>query len=223
VDRPTPDLEAPGRQHIGRRLFLGLVGAGAVVAAGGGRLLGAVGQLGPLKSLVPQDGFYFYTVSSTQPSFDGRNWDLRIEGLVNKPLTLRFSELLALPQQDQVHDYMCVTGWKVSHVRWQGPLISQLIDLAEPRPEARAVSFDSADGVYVDSLTLAEARRPEVLLAHRINGAPLSSDRGAALRLVIPFMFGYKGVKWVSRIRLTGDQEIGYWERRGYDVNAYLK
>jgi DMSO/TMAO reductase YedYZ molybdopterin-dependent catalytic subunit len=108
-------------------------------------------------------------------------------------------------------------------VRWQGPLVSTLIDLARPMPGATAVSFDSADGVYTDSLTIAEARRPDVMLAHRKNGAPLEQDRGAALRLVVPFMFGYKGTKWVNRIRLTDKQEIGYWEQRGYDVNAYLK
>ncbi|MFN2465186.1 MAG: molybdopterin-dependent oxidoreductase [Candidatus Dormibacteria bacterium] len=223
MDHPLPAPEQPGRQHVGRRLFLGAVAAGAVVAAGGGKLLGNLGQLGPLKAFIPQDGFYFYTVANSEPVFDGRNWQLRVEGLVENPITLSFQDLLGLPQADQVHDYMCVTGWKVDKVRWQGPLVSQLLDLARPSATARAVSFDSADGIYVDSLTLEEARRPDVLLAHRINGAPLSQDRGAALRLVIPFMFGYKGVKWVSRIRVTGGQETGYWEQRGYDINAYLK
>ena len=223
MDPRRLDSEEPGRQHIGRRLFLGLLGAGAVVAAGGGKLLGNLGQLGPLKTFIPQDGFYFYTVANGQPAFDGKNWDLRIEGLVDNPMTLKFADLVALAQSDQVHDYMCVTGWKVAHARWQGPLVSTLIDLAKPRASARAVSFDSADGIYIDSLTMAEARRPEVMLAHRLNGAPLTADRGAALRLVVPFMFGYKGTKWVSRIRLTDQQETGYWEQRGYDINAYLK
>jgi DMSO/TMAO reductase YedYZ molybdopterin-dependent catalytic subunit len=223
VDHDLPSPQAPGRQHIGRRLFLGTLAAGAVVAAGGGKLLGGLGQLGPLKAFIPQDGFYFYTVANGEPTFDGRNWQLRIEGLVDNPVTLSFQDLLGLAQSDQVHDYMCVTGWKVDHVRWQGPLVSTLLDIARPKAAATSVSFDSADGIYVDSLALAEARRPEVLLAHSINGARLGQDRGAALRLVIPFMFGYKGVKWVSRIRLTDKQEIGYWEQRGYDVNAYLK
>jgi DMSO/TMAO reductase YedYZ molybdopterin-dependent catalytic subunit len=223
VDPNLPAPEQPGRQHVGRRLFLGMLAAGGVVAAGGGKLLGAAGQFGPLRSFVPQDGFYFYTVANGEPAFDGKNWDLRIEGLVENPLTLSFRDLLGLTQSNQIHDYMCVTGWKVAHVRWQGPLVSTLLDLAKPTPAANSVSFDSADGIYVDSLTLDEARRPEVLVAHSINGARLSQDRGAALRLVIPYMFGYKGVKWVSRIRLTDKQEIGYWEQRGYDVNAYLK
>ncbi|GAC1327580.1 MAG: hypothetical protein NVSMB17_01820 [Candidatus Dormibacteria bacterium] len=221
---PQPlDMQQPGRQHIGRRMFLGLLAAGGVAAAGGGKIIGGLGQLGPFKSILPQDGFYYYTVSSSVPRFDGAHWELTIDGLVENPLTLKFADLLKLEQADQVHDYMCVTGWKVDKQRWQGPLVSTLLDLARPSSAAHSVSFDSGDGVYVDSLSLEEARRPEVILAHRLNGAPLSQDRGAALRLVVPFMFGYKGVKWVSRMRVTGAQETGYWEKRGYDVDAYLK
>jgi DMSO/TMAO reductase YedYZ molybdopterin-dependent catalytic subunit len=216
-------MAAPGERRVGRRVFVALLAAGGGVIAGGAQLFSSLGQLPVLKTFIPKDGFYFYTVSASEPQFDGKSWDLRIEGLVGNPMTLSFKELSALPQEDQTHDYMCVTGWSVKHVRWQGPLVSRLIDLAGPKPEATAVSFDSADGVYTDSLTLAEARRPEVLLAHSLNGAPLEQDRGAALRLVVPYMFGYKGVKWVSRIRLTASQETGYWEQRGYDINAYLK
>ena len=212
----------PGDRHIGRRLFIAMVGAGAVVAAGGARVLGSLGDLSLLKGFVPKDGFYFYTVSAMEPAFDGKRWPLRIEGLVENPVTIEFADLLQLTQSDQVHDYMCVTGWQVKACRWNGPLVSTLLDLARPMAGAKAVSFDSADGVYTDSLTLEEARRPEVLLAHHLNGKPLEQDRGAALRLVVPFMFGYKGTKWVNRIRLTATQETGYWEQRGYDVDAYL-
>lgn len=223
VKSPGLDMAAPGQQRVGRRIFLGLLAGGAVVAAGGAQAFGALGRLPVIKGFIPQDGFYYYTVSSTEPTFDGTNWPLRIEGLVENPITITFHDLLALAQSSQLHDYMCVTGWAVPKVRWEGPLLSTLLDLARPMRGATAVSFDSADGVYTDSLTLAEARRPEVLLAHRKDGVPLAQDRGAALRLVVPFMFGYKGTKWVNRIRLTATQEIGYWEQRGYDVNAYLK
>jgi DMSO/TMAO reductase YedYZ molybdopterin-dependent catalytic subunit len=221
----TPDLDmaAPGERRIGRRLFVAILAAGGGVIAGGSRVFSSLGNLPVLKGFIPKDGFYFYTVSTSEPAFDGRNWDLRIDGMVRNPMTVSFQELSALPQSDQTHDYMCVTGWSVKSVRWQGPLVSTLIDLAGVLPGATAVSFDSADGVYTDSLTMDEARRPEVLLAHTLNGSPLEQDRGAALRLVVPFMFGYKGTKWVSRIRLTAQQEVGYWEQRGYDVDAYLK
>jgi DMSO/TMAO reductase YedYZ molybdopterin-dependent catalytic subunit len=200
-----------------------MVVAGGAVAAGGAQVLSAIGSLPLFRGLVPEDGFYYYTVSANEPAFDGHNWPLRIEGLVESPLTIAFADLMSLTQSTQTHDYMCVTGWKVNAVRWTGPLVSTLLGLARPLPTAHAVSFDSADGVYTDSLSLAEARRPEVLLAHHLNGAPLARDRGAALRLVVPFMFGYKGTKWVNRIRLTAEQEVGYWEQRGYDVDAYLK
>jgi DMSO/TMAO reductase YedYZ molybdopterin-dependent catalytic subunit len=227
MDGRRPESEAPelqpGERRIGRRMFLALTAAGGAALALGGQGLDGLGRLPILRGLMPEGGWFFYTVSDVEPAFDGRSWDLRIEGLVENPTTLTFTELLALRQSKQVHDYHCVTGWSVSQVHWEGPLVSTLLDLVRPRPEATAVSFDSADGVYVDSLSFREARRPEVLLAHHLNGAPLPQDRGAALRLVVPFMYGYKGVKWVSRIRLTATQEVGYWEQRGYDVDAYLQ
>jgi DMSO/TMAO reductase YedYZ molybdopterin-dependent catalytic subunit len=223
VNAAPPRGLDPSQRHVGRRLFIAMVAAGAAVAAGGEQLFTSMSRLPVFRGIFPQDGFYFYTVSATEPAFDGASWPLRIEGLVDHPLTIPFDELLQVAQSDQTHDYMCVTGWQVKKVRWQGPLVSTLLDMARPHAEAKAVSFDSADGVYTDSLTMAEARRPEVLLAHRLGGQPLAHDRGAALRLVVPFMFGYKGTKWVNRIRVTAEQEVGYWEQRGYDVNAYLK
>ena len=153
-------MAAPGQRRVGRRIFLAILAGGGVVAAGGAQAFGALGKLPVIKSFVPQDGFYFYTVSSTEPSFDGTNWPLRIEGLVENPMTITFHSLLGLAQSDQVHDYMCVTGWSVPKVRWQGPLVSTLLDLAKPLRPATAVSFDSADGVYTDSLAPEDSGSP---------------------------------------------------------------
>lgn len=212
----------PGQRRVGRRLFLAMIAGGAGVLAGGAHLMEGLGNIPLLRGFIPSDGFYFYTVSTVEPSFDGHHWDLRVEGMVDRPLTISYADLVALDQSTQVHDYHCVTGWSVKSVRWTGPLVSTILGMAGVKAGATSVSFDSADGVYVDSLTLAEAMRPEVQLAHHINGKPMPADRGGPLRLVIPFMYGYKGTKWVSRIRVTGHQEIGYWEQRGYDVDAYL-
>src|SRR5258708_37452170 len=143
-------MQAPGQRRIGRRIFLALLAGGGVVAAGGAQAFGALGKLPVIKGFVPQDGFYYYTVSSDEPTFDGKSWPLRIEGLVENPVTLTFHDLMALAQSDQVHDYMCVTGWSVRKVRWQGPLVSTLLDIARPLPSATAVSLGSADRGYTD-------------------------------------------------------------------------
>jgi DMSO/TMAO reductase YedYZ molybdopterin-dependent catalytic subunit len=63
---------------------------------------------------------------------------------------------------------------------------------------------------------------PDVLLAYEMDGEPLARPHGAPLRLVIPDMYGYKNVKWVRRIELAPTVEAGYWERNGYDTNAWV-
>src|SRR5258708_24883653 len=113
-------MQGPGQRRIGRRMFVALLARGGVVAAGGAEAFGAIGRLPVIKGFVPQDGFYYYTVASDEPAFDGKNWPLRIEGLVENPVTVTFHELIALAQSDPVHDYMCVTRWSVAKVRSPG-------------------------------------------------------------------------------------------------------
>jgi DMSO/TMAO reductase YedYZ molybdopterin-dependent catalytic subunit len=74
----------------------------------------------------------------------------------------------------------------------------------------------------MDSLSIQEALEPETMLAYRLNGKDLLSENGFPLRLVIPRMYGYKGVKWVERIVFTEKQEVGYWEQRGYSVDGSI-
>jgi DMSO/TMAO reductase YedYZ molybdopterin-dependent catalytic subunit len=115
-----------------------------------------------------------------------------------------------------------VTGWTVHGVRWSGVRFHDLLAAVRPRPEARALKFVSAERPYVDSLSLGQALLPDTLLALRLDGAPLSRPHGAPARVVIPRMFGYKGVKWLARIELVADQPEGYWEHLGYDQDAWV-
>jgi DMSO/TMAO reductase YedYZ molybdopterin-dependent catalytic subunit len=75
---------------------------------------------------------------------------------------------------------------------------------------------------YQDSLTLDQALVPDVMLAYELDGKPLSRAHGAPARVVIPEMYGYKGVKWLSRMELVDRQPTGYWEGLGYDQNAWV-
>jgi DMSO/TMAO reductase YedYZ molybdopterin-dependent catalytic subunit len=115
-----------------------------------------------------------------------------------------------------------VTGWTVDGVRWSGVRFAHLLDLVEPLPQARAVRFVSLEVPYDDSLTLDQARLPDVMLALDMDGAPLTRPHGSPVRMVIPEMYGYKGVKWLTRIELVDHQPTGYWEELGYDQNAWV-
>src|SRR5205085_11336075 len=107
-------------------------------------------------------------------------------------------------------------------VRWAGVRFRDLLALAEPLPSARAIRFVSAEEPYTDSLTLEQAELHDVLLAYELDGKPLSRPHGAPARVVIPEMYGYKGVKWLGRIELVAKQPTGYWEGLGYDQNAWV-
>ena len=174
-----------------------------------------------VRAIVPS-GWRIYTVAATMPVFNRRTWRLKIDGLVERPLTLSYDELRALPRAEQVSDFHCVTGWSVKNVRWSGVRFADLLREAGPLPEAKALTFVSAERPYVDSLTLEEAELKDVMLAYEMDGKPLPRPHGAPARVVIPEMYGYKNVKWVERIIVADRPLDGYWEVRGYDRNAWV-
>jgi DMSO/TMAO reductase YedYZ molybdopterin-dependent catalytic subunit len=211
----------------GRRAFLGLLAGGlsslywagpaaralAPVTSGFSQLLG---------NLLPVGGWRIYTISGSMPIFDEQSWRLEITGLVRKPLQLTYAQLRALPRAHQVSDFHCVTGWSVAGVRWGGVRFHDLLALAEPLPSAKAIRFVSLEQPYDDSLTLDQALLGNVMLAYELDGQPLSRPHGAPARVVIPEMYGYKGVKWLTRMELVDHQPTGYWEELGYDQNAWV-
>jgi DMSO/TMAO reductase YedYZ molybdopterin-dependent catalytic subunit len=196
------------------------VAAGAVALVAGEPLRRLASKL-PLDG-VGASGWRIYNVATPMPVFDPARWRLRIDGLVADPQELTYADLLRLPQTETVATFHCVTGWTVEDVRWRGVRIVDLLAAARPLPRAQALIFHSAEQPYLDSLTLDQARLPRVLLAHDMDGAPLSREHGSPARLVIPQMYGYKGVKWVERIELAQKPVAGFWEQRGWDWNAWV-
>jgi DMSO/TMAO reductase YedYZ molybdopterin-dependent catalytic subunit len=156
------------------------------------------------------------------PRFDPATWRLRIGGLVEQQVEITYDDLRALPRAEQTSDFHCVTGWSVEDVRWTGVRLQDLLEAARPLPNAGAVAFVSAEYPYMDTLTLEQAFLPDTMLAYDMDGSPLTRPHGAPARVVIPQMYGYKGVKWVKEIVLTEDAFDGFWEKRGYDRDAWV-
>ena len=175
-----------------------------------------------VSDIVPTDGWRIYTVADAMPRFDPATYRLRVTGLVEQPLDLSWADLAALHAERQRSDFHCVTGWTVRGVTWDGIRPSALLARARPRPEARYATIVSMEEPYVDQLSLEQLALPDVLLATGQDGRPLERQHGAPVRLVIPEMYGYKNVKWVSEVRLVARAEDGYWEQRGYDVDAWV-
>jgi DMSO/TMAO reductase YedYZ molybdopterin-dependent catalytic subunit len=216
-----------GSKPYGRRAFLLLLAGGFTSFAWAGK---ASNVLSPFTSafsqlvgnLFPVGGWRIYTISGSMPIFDPSSYQLEVTGLVRKPRTFTYDELLALPRSHQVSTFHCVTGWTVHDVRWGGVRFSHILDLVEPLPSAKALRFDSLEVPYNDSLTLEQVGLHDAMLALEMDGQPLSRPHGSPARVVIPEMYGYKGVKWLTRIELMDRQPTGYWEGLGYDQNAWV-
>jgi DMSO/TMAO reductase YedYZ molybdopterin-dependent catalytic subunit len=216
---------------VGRRVVLGLAGLGALGVLVGARVQDFLERaVGPfvakdgtgLASLLPIGRFRFYDAAGTDPSRSRADWKLRVDGLVHAPFELSYDELVALPPTRLTRDFQCVTGWRVHDVDWVGVRIADLLDRAGVQAGARALRIHSFDGEYTESLTLDQARRKDVLAAYRLDGGPISQAHGGPVRLYVAPMYGYKSLKWLDRIEVVNRVEPGYWEERGYDVDAWV-
>jgi DMSO/TMAO reductase YedYZ molybdopterin-dependent catalytic subunit len=209
-------------------VFLGLIGAGAlgiVFGAKASDFLANVTKNDPtgLSAVIPiGDHFRFYTVTSGFPKRAPQDYKLTVDGLVDEPFTLTYDELRALPPTMLTKDFQCVTGWRVLDTKWTGVQLSHLLDRAGVKANGRALRFVSFDGVYTESLTLEQARRPDVIVAYDLEGKPLSSDHGGPARLYVAPMYGYKSCKWLERIEVVDKVIPGYWEDEGYDVDGWV-
>lgn len=210
-----------GPKPIGRRMFLSLSALGAGALLFGQSFVGGDGEAGLLSQLIGQGGFRIYTVAPI-PKFDPASWKLSITGKVANPVQFGYDELLGLPSKVQQGIFHCVTGWSVPNLTWQGVSLKTILDLASPHQDAQALIFYSSDGAYTDTLTLDQALAPDVMLAYNMNDQPLPLNQGLPVRLIVPEMYGYKSVKWVNKIELVPKAGPGYWEVRGYDVDAYI-
>jgi DMSO/TMAO reductase YedYZ molybdopterin-dependent catalytic subunit len=217
---------------VGRRIVLGMLGFGAVGVVAGSRITGAISRLmAPieehdptgLSGLVPAaGGWRYYSVAGAEPMRTAQDYRLTVGGLVERPRTYTYQDLLALPQTRLVRDFQCVTGWRVPSVPWSGVRLGALLEAAGVQPAGRALAFTSFDGMDTESLTLGQGSRPDVLVALRMYGQPVTRAHGGPARLYVAPMYGYKSLKWLSRITVTAEVEPGFWEHNGYDVNAWV-
>ncbi|HET7406935.1 MAG TPA: molybdopterin-dependent oxidoreductase [Mycobacteriales bacterium] len=215
---------------VGRRVVLGMLGAGALGVLAGGplssvatRAVSALSSHDPtgVSSLLPTGGWRIYTVTD-EPTRTPADYRLAVGGLVEKPTTLTFADLQAMPVTRLTRDFQCVTGWRVPKVHWAGVRLADLLDAVGVQPSAKALRFTSFDGVYTESLTLDQSRRPDVLVAYGMDGGPVSHDHGGPVRMLVAPMYGYKSCKWLGGIQLTPTVIPGYWEQYGYAVDGWV-
>ncbi|WP_276481433.1 molybdopterin-dependent oxidoreductase [Paraflavitalea pollutisoli] len=138
---------------------------------------------------------------------DFKDFTLKVGGLVENPVALSLEALKSLGKEQQITMHHCIQGWS-GIAEWGGLPLQALIDIVKPGPTVTTVVFYSFGeglygGVYYDTHTLENCRKPSSILAWEMNYAPLTATYGAPLRLRVENQLGYKMVKWIERIEFV--------------------
>lgn len=143
-----------------------------------------------------------------------RDWRLELTGLIDNPLELSLDDLRALPRHEQITQHFCIQGWS-GIAKWGGVSMATILDLVQPRPEAKWVVFyslgDGPDGgLYYDAHPIEQMHYHLTMLAYEMNGEPLTYGHGAPLRLRNEVQQGFKQVKWLAGIDFVASfAEVG--------------
>lgn len=147
------------------------------------------------------------------------SWRLRVSGLVDTPLELTHEQVRALPAVDIACDIHCVTTWSRLDNVFHGPRLRDVLALAGARPEARFVVFRCA-AAFTTSIPRELAEEDQVAIAYLHDGQELTQEHGYPLRALVPRKYFWKSAKWLEEIVLTAEDELGFWERNGYNNSA---
>ena len=146
---------------------------------------------------------------------------LRIDGLVEQTQSHTYATLQEMPHTKKLVTLHCVEGWSVTAL-WEGIPVSDLLQQVAPTATANTVIFHAHDG-YTTSLPLDVILERNLIIADRINDITLPPERGFPFQLVAEDKWGYKWIKWITRIELSEDADYrGFWESRGYNNDGDL-
>jgi len=152
---------------------------------------------------------------------DINNYQLKITGLVDNPVTFSYDQVLAKESFERLITLYCVEGWDAT-ILWKGVRITELMADARVREDAKTVIFHCIDG-YTTSMPLETIENRDILLAYSSNGITLPESMGFPFIVVAEDKLGYKWARWVNEIELSNDlQYKGYWESLGYPNDANI-
>ena len=186
---------------------------------------------------VPQNGGFGAFYIDPDPQYDKmvangfKDWRLKLDGLVDKPMSLNIKQIRNLPSRSQITMHSCDAGWSAIG-KWTGVALGELLDAVGIQEKARYVVFycmDKMGGQTIyGSIDLLDAYHPQTILAHSLNDAPLPTKNGAPLRLRVELQIGYKNLKHIDHIQVVesldniGGGAGGIFEEMGYQWYAGL-
>ncbi|MDP9339674.1 MAG: molybdopterin-dependent oxidoreductase [Acidobacteriota bacterium] len=131
------------------------------------------------------------------------DWRLSVDGMVDRPASFSLAQLKSYPSRSQITMLQCEEGW--SYVaEWIGVPLSHVLSAVGIRPQAKYVVYFSIDPDWWDSIDMADALHPQTYLAYGMNGSELPVGNGGPLRMRLPRQLGYKSVKFITRLAVTG-------------------
>jgi DMSO/TMAO reductase YedYZ molybdopterin-dependent catalytic subunit len=130
------------------------------------------------------------------------DWRLKVDGMVANPASFSLADLRRLPTHSQITQHICEEGWSYI-AEWTGAPLIELLKAVEALPQARFVAYFAIDGVWWDSIDMADALHPQTLVTYAMNGGDLPIRFGGPLRLRVPRQLGYKSVKFITRLTVT--------------------
>ena len=147
---------------------------------------------------------------------DVEDYTLAITGLVENPIEYTYDEVIdGFDHYKKVVQLDCVEGWSVK-LLWEGMLIREILQMAQPTTEANTIIFHAYDG-YTTSFPIEYIMDNALLMAYKMNEVLIPPERGFPFQLVAESKWGYKWIKWITEIEFSDDEDYeGYWESRGY-------
>jgi methionine sulfoxide reductase catalytic subunit len=184
----------------------------------------------PWEDVTTYNNFYEFGTGKEDPArnskaFQTKPWSVRVEGMVKRPADYALEDFLKPHKmEDRIYRMRCVEAWSMV-IPWRGFPLADLLKRVEPTSQARFVEFTTLfdprrmpgqnvrvlDWPYVEGLRLDEAMHPLTLMVTGVYGQDLPNQNGAPLRLVVPWKYGFKGIKSIVKIRLTDRQPVNTW------------
>ena len=130
-----------------------------------------------------------------------KDWTLKVDGLVASPAVFSMDQLKSYPRSTQITQLICEEGWSYI-AEWSGVPLAHILDIAGAQPTTKYVVYYTMDN-RIEAIDIAEARHPQTLIAHGMNGADIPVGHGGPLRLRAPRQLGYKNRKFLTRITLA--------------------
>jgi sulfoxide reductase catalytic subunit YedY len=241
--RAAPDIReseiTPEPLYFNRREFIGAAGLLGVAAIGG--VLPACARadepaqqdgLTPYKDVTTYNNYYEFGTGKRDPSeragdFRTRPWTVAVEGLVRRPAVYDVDDLVKPHKlEERVYRLRCVEGWSMV-IPWLGFPLRDFVQRVEPLSNAKYVEFTTIhdprqmpgqrrgvlDWPYTEGLRLDEAMHPLTLMVVGLYGRTLPNQNGAPLRLIIPWKYGFKGIKAIVKIRFTETEPATAWNK----------